>query len=93
MTKAEREYVGRVAALGCLVCDALGYGQTPAEVHHVREGQGASQRASNWLAVPLCPEHHRGSRGLHGDRSDLRMVKMDEMDLLAETIRRLNAGH
>ena len=24
------------------------------------------QRASNFLTVPLCPEHHQGSTGLHG---------------------------
>ena len=57
-TKAERVHMGRVAALGCYLCRHLGLGDTPAQVHHVREGQGMAQRASNWLTVPLCEKHH-----------------------------------
>lgn len=83
--KAEREHMGRVAALGCLLCGA------PAEVHHLREGQGMAQRASNWLTIPLCPYHHRGPRGVHGDRSALRAAKVTELDLLARVIERLTA--
>ena len=33
-TIAERAHMGRVAELGCAVCRMLGYGPTPAEVHH-----------------------------------------------------------
>lgn len=82
-TLAERAHMARVAALGCLLC-----GQ-PAEVHHLREGQGMQQRASNWLTVPLCPDCHRGPRGIHGDRSALRVRKLEELDLLAMTIERM----
>lgn len=83
--------MGRVASLGCIVCASLGYGSTEAEVHHVREGQGMAQRASGFLSVPLCPEHHRGATGLHGlgERGFERRYRMDEMDLLAKTIERL----
>jgi hypothetical protein len=84
-TAAERAHLGRVAALGCLLC------QAPAEVHHIREGQGMAQRASHWLTVPLCPEHHRGSDGLHGlgERGFERRHRLGELDLLAQTIERL----
>lgn len=82
-TASEREYMGRVAALGCLLCGE------PAEVHHVRQGQGMAQRASHWLTVPLCPACHRGPAGIHGDRSALRAAGIDEMGLLALTIERL----
>ena len=44
-TKAEKRHMGRVASLGCYLCRQLGYGETPAQVHHVREGQGMAQRA------------------------------------------------
>ncbi len=83
-TQTERAHMDRVASLGCLICHA------PAEVHHIRQGQGMGQRASHYLTVPLCPEHHRGTTGIHGDRSALRLVKTDELGLLAETIRRLS---
>ena len=59
-----RRHMGRVAELGCVLCRHLGFDGTPAEVHHIRDGQGAAQRASDFLTVPLCPEHHRGGTGL-----------------------------
>jgi hypothetical protein len=65
-TKAEKQYMGRVADLGCAVCRRMGYPGTPAELHHKRAGQGLSNRASNWQVIPLCPEHHRGATGVHG---------------------------
>lgn len=88
-TVSEREYMGRVAAIGCLICRRLGYGLHAAEVHHVRTGQGGAQRASNFLTVPLCPSCHRGPKGIHGDKSLLSLARVTEMDLLAETIREL----
>ena len=83
--------MGRVADLGCIVCKLLFSRFEPAEVHHIREGQGMAQRASNWLIVPLCPDCHRGYQGLHGDRSLMRIAKLEELDLLALTIEALNA--
>jgi len=85
--------MGRVAALGCVLCDHLGLGATPAQVHHVREGQGMSQRASNFLTVALCPDHHQGSSGLHGmgAKAFERAFGLSELDLLAMTIDRLGA--
>jgi hypothetical protein len=49
-----------------------------------------AQRAENWLVVPLCPAHHRGTHGIHGDREDFKRARVDEMDLLAMTIGELN---
>lgn len=83
--------MARVASLGCIVCQKMGMEGIPAEVHHIREGQGMSQRASNWLVVPLCPEDHRGPKGLHGDRTMMRMLKAEELDLLAWTLEEMNA--
>ena len=48
-----------------------------------------SQRASNFLTIPLCPGCHRGPSGIHGDRSLMRIQKLDELDLLALTIEAL----
>lgn len=85
-TEAEREYMGRVARLGCVVCRLLGFGATPAQVHHIRTGQGGAQRAGNYCVLPLCEPHHTGPRGIHGDRACLRQLNMTEMDLLDITI-------
>ena len=92
MGKNEKAHLSRVAGLGCILCRHLGYGMTPATIHHPREGQGMSQRASNWLAIPLCPEHHQGDSGLHGlgTKAFYSRYRLDEMDLLALTIEALN---
>lgn len=80
-----KTYKARVAALGCILCRRLGYGETPAILHHPRMGQGGGERASDWLVIPLCPEHHVGKTGIHGAEFYQRL-KLDEMDLLAFTI-------
>lgn len=91
MKNADRKHLDRVARLGCVLCDHLGLGATPAQVHHIREGQGMSQRASHFLTVPLCPAHHTGQQGLHGlgVRAFERTYGLTELDLLAMTINRL----
>lgn len=78
-TVAERRHTMRVALLECSVCDEPG----PSEVHEIKQGQ--------WFtAVALCSDCHRGALlGLHGERRAWRARKMDELDALAVTIRRL----
>jgi hypothetical protein len=91
VSSASRRHLGRVAALGCVLCDHLCEPGTPAEVHHIRDGVGAAQRASDWLTVPLCPEHHRGASGVHGlgTKGFYARYRLSELDLLAMTIERL----
>lgn len=93
MTKREKKHMDRVAQLGCVLCDHLDLGASPAHLHHVRDGQGAAQRASNFLVVPLCPAHHVGTEGLHGlgVRGFYTRYNLSELDLLAMTIERLAA--
>lgn len=57
-TKAERDHMGRVAALGCIICGL------PASVHHITTGVGMGQRASHYETIPLCRFHHQD--GGHG---------------------------
>lgn len=83
-TASERAHMGKVASLPCACCGADGV-----HVHHIREGQGMSQRASNFLTIPLCPECHTGPNGIHGNKSYLRIRKLDELDMLATTIEAL----
>ena len=84
---AERAYLGAVAALGCVVCRRLGYGETPAIVHHQRTGQG-KMRASHYFTAPLCPHHHQGSgEGVHdtGREQFAEKYGFSEVDLVNET--------
>lgn len=79
-----RSYKSRVAALGCLICGG------PAQLHHPREGEGGAQRAQDWLVVPLCERHHQPPDGIHAKQTFYMRHRLDEMDLLAMTIERLN---
>jgi len=92
--KAESVYLGRLQRLGCIVCRQIfDFAYDPPDpslqlivIHHVREGQGMSQRAQNWLCIPLCCEHHTGNTGIHKNGNKIPQLKLDEMDLLALTI-------
>ena len=85
----DRQYLARVASLGCAICRRMGYHDTPAEVHHERTGTGAGRRASHRRTCPLCPEHHRGNTGLHGmgRRAFERYHNVTEVELIEETER------
>lgn len=85
--------MGRIAAMQCICCTLLGQPQTSkTDVHHLREGQGGAQRASDFLTIPLCHDDcHQGRNGIHGERVYLRILKMTELDLLAATIERAYA--
>lgn len=84
-----KEWKARVAQGACVMCrhlDLLQLGRT--HLHHAREGQGLSQRASDWLVIGLCQEHHQGKTGWHGlgKMGFYGKNKLDEFDLLAMTI-------
>lgn len=88
-TAAASRYMGRVALLGCIVCQRLGYGETLAQVHHIREGRIARD---DFLVLPLCPQHHTGSHmSVHLAKPPLMLALgvSSEFDLLADVMRRL----
>ena len=86
-TAAEQRHLDRVAQLPCVLC-----GAQPVEIHHIREGQGAAQRASHFLVAALCPDCHRGPNGFHGlgRKGFATRYKLDELDLLAMTLEALH---
>lgn len=90
MTPAQR-HMGKVAALGCIICHRLGYDQTPALVHHIRTGIGIGKRASDFDTIPLCQEHHVGMTGIHGmgRKAWERHHGVTELELLQETKERI----
>lgn len=84
MPKSDK-HLNELRSMPCSLCGAQG----PSEAHHVRQGQGMGQRASDFLAIPLCPDCHRGPKGRHGDQQLFRLYKVTEMDLLARTVQRV----
>ena len=75
------KHYDEIARVGCILCISLGYGSTPAEIHHIRR-LGAVRDASP--VIPLCPEHHRGRSGVHGlgRKAFERKYSLTEQDLL-----------
>lgn len=92
-TSEEKRHMGRVAALGCIVCsECLGHNDTPAIVHHIRTGQG-KMRASHFDTIPLCPHHHQFSGfGVHdmGRQKFADMYGKSELELLEIVKAKLN---
>ena len=79
-TKAERDHMGKVAELGCIIC------LMPAQVHHVAN-QGV--RASHYQTIPLCGFHHLdGGFGdaIHQGRRTWEARHGTEKELLAKTL-------
>lgn len=60
MNKEDKQRLDRICRFGCIVCFFEGYADTPAMVHHLREGQG-QQKASHQRTIPLCDGHHQHS--------------------------------
>lgn len=87
MSTKSKRHMFRVSQLGCILCDQLNLGQTPAEVHHI----GDTAERNDFLTIPLCPEHHRGPTGFHGmgERAFNRTYKTSETQLLARTLEKL----
>ncbi|MGW8664708.1 Ref family recombination enhancement nuclease [Serratia ureilytica] len=89
-TKDEKQWLSDVADLGCVVCRNLGYGPSPAEIHHIRTGQGTAQRATHKQTLPLCPTHHRtGGHGVavHAGRKTWEKNYGSELELLEQVTR------
>ncbi|WP_341918657.1 Ref family recombination enhancement nuclease [Polaromonas sp. YR568] len=66
MTRAELIHKDKLAQLGCLACLRI-YGPHnpgPVELHHLRTGGWG--KGDYKTLIPLCVEHHRGKRGIHG---------------------------
>jgi hypothetical protein len=91
-TAAARRHMARVARIGCVLCRHVGLANdSPAIVHHMKLGTGASDRASDFLTIALCPEHHVGKSGVHTlKEKGLRLrYNLSEIDLLAMTLEQL----
>jgi hypothetical protein len=91
-TKAEKEHMSKVAAMGCYCCEKMGYPDSPAAIHHIRTGYGISQRASNFEVIPLCGLHHQhGGVGVafHAGKKSWEINFGLETDVLAEINERL----
>jgi len=85
--------MARVAKVPCVLCKRMGLGDSPAQVHHLKFGQGASDRASDFLTIAVCERHHKVEypESVHAlKEKGLRLrYNCSELDLLADTLEAL----
>lgn len=84
-TAIEQRYLAKVASLTCLI-----HPGTPAQVHHLQEGTGISQRSGHGLTIPLCRECHTGAFSIHATPRQFQDVYGTERELLNQTILRVS---
>ena len=80
------QHLKRIRALPCVVCTLMGLTQTTeTESHHL---ESVRDDFSDYSAVPLCVDHHRGANGIHGlsRRGFYNRHKLSDIDLLGLTI-------
>ena len=64
-TKSQRDHYAKLARLGCILCEHIGFEgrDVGVEIHHIRRFGG---KRDNAPAVPLCAMHHRlGNTSIH----------------------------
>ena len=83
-TKKEKQYMSRVADLGCYVCGGI------ASVHHIRpKGTGMGRRSSHYETIPLCYEHHQGNNSIHNRKLEFERKYGTEKEILQIITERL----
>ena len=61
------DYLAKVAALPCCVCEKLGEAQlAPTQVHHTIHGRFSQRKTPDRDVIPLCVDHHVGGHGRIG---------------------------
>ena len=79
-TKAESDHMMKVKSLPCGVC-----GQSaPSDAHHILEN---SRRISSYAVIPLCKSCHQDNHnGIHGRKAMWKVMRLTELQVLANTI-------
>lgn len=92
-TQAQREYVEKCLADGCIACLRSGRGATQAQWHHEKQRfHGAAMRAPHEFGLPLCDMHHKvGLDSIHRDRAAFeKLVGCTEAQLVDMLQKRYN---
>ena len=90
-TKHEKEHIQKIAALGCIICCKMGFPNSPAELHHIKDKTGMGRKASNFEVIPLCPKHHRhGKDAYHTSPKEFTKKWGTQKELLTEVLTYVN---
>lgn len=86
-TKETKQHMSKVADLGCLICNKMGFPNSPAELHHIKNFTGIGRKANDFEVIPLCPKHHRqGKDAYHYSPKSFTEKWGTQKQLLQETL-------
>jgi len=78
-TAKEKAHLQRIKEMPCGVCNEPG----PSDAHHIEQHM-------QYLCIPLCKSCHQGAiNGIHGQKRIWNVLKLNEMEVLNETLRKL----
>jgi len=83
-TKDDKLWMSAIADIGCIVCKNLGYGFSPAAIHHIA---GRTKKGAHKKTIPLCGLHHQnGGYGvaLHAGLKKWESLYGTQQDLLIQ---------
>ncbi len=84
-------HLANVAELGCIVCSKLGFPDSPAEIHHIKDQFRLGKKSNYLQTIPLCPYHHRTSEeAYHFSPKTFSKKWGTQEELLQETMDMLN---
>jgi len=89
-TKAEKEWMSKVADLGCIACLNEFYIYSEAAIHHI---EGKTKEGAHFLTIGLCGAHHQtGGEGVALHHNKYRWEKRHgtQYELLEQTKRLIN---
>ena len=81
--KKRREYYGKVAGIGCLICG------NNTDIHHCYGNQFPAKREHRPV-IPLCHKHHQGDGGIHDGKESFENYYGTQDELLLKTEAYLN---
>lgn len=83
MTNKEKQHLLKIKLLPCGVCNQ----PAPSDAHHIKRN---GKRISHYATIPLCKSCHQDNHnGIHGNKYMWDVMKLNELDVLANTIEKL----
>lgn len=87
MKKEVKDHYRKVVDIGCIICLKMGYPDSPAEIHHIKENFMFGKKSDYQSTIPLCPAHHRTTdEAYHHSPKSFTEKWGSQKDLLKETL-------
>ena len=97
-TRQEKEFMNRMASIGCIVCLNQGYSTPVVSVHHM---DGRVKTGCHYHVLPLCGRHHQVPdsqkpprwHSLHVNKTEFERAYGTEMELYQQCLGIIGADY